>query len=229
MKAAQAAPLLPQFLLRHWRHFEVQIGDAVARFAASLPEGARLLDAGAGEAQYRRFFSRQRYTGVDLGIGDTAWDYSTLDAQADLAALPFAAAAFHAAINIVTLEHVRYPARVIAELFRVLEPGGALFLVAPFEWEEHQQPHDYYRFTRYALRDLLTTAGFAVTSIQPVGGIFRLLSRRILAAAEFLPFPLDWIYLLLMGVPALVLPLLDGMDHRQNFTLGYICFARKRS
>ena len=33
---------------------------------------------------------------------------------------------------------------------------------------------------------------------------------------------------LLAAPPALVLPLFDGLDREKNFTLGYICHARKR-
>ena len=53
-------------------------------FANALPHGARVLDAGAGEGGYKNCFARQAYMGVDLGIGDTAWNYSELDTVADL-------------------------------------------------------------------------------------------------------------------------------------------------
>jgi len=219
----------PRPLLRYLKHFEAQIDDALEGFAASLPPGARVLDAGAGEGQYKRTFARQRYTGIDLGVGDAAWNYADLDLRGDLAALPFACGAFEAAINIVTLEHVREPARVLCEMARVLKPAGRLLLVAPLEWEEHQEPHDYFRFTRYGLRYLLEAAGFVELDIRPMGGIFRLLSRRLLAAGAFLPFPLDALFLLTVVVPALLLPLLDPLDRRRNFTLGYLCYARKSS
>ena len=132
---------LPRPLRRHILHFEVEIADAVAAFAAALPEGARMLDAGAGEGQYAHYFKRQRYYGVDLAVGDAAWDYGKLDVLADLTALPFRAGAFHAAINVVTLEHLREPGRALTEIARTLEPGGRLLLAAPHEWEVHQAPH----------------------------------------------------------------------------------------
>ena len=72
----------------------------------------------------------------------------------------FGTGRFEASVNIVTLEHVREPARVLCELARTLAPGGRLLLIAPHEWEEHQQPHDYYRYTRYGLEYLLRQAGF---------------------------------------------------------------------
>ena len=219
--------LLPGPLARYVLHFETAIEDAVGDFARSLPGGARVLDAGAGEGNYKAHFGAQRYVGLDLGIGDAKWDYSRLDAVGDLAALPFRDGAFDAALNVVTLEHVREPARVVAELARALAPGGRLLLIAPHEWEEHQQPHDYYRYTRYGLEYLLAQAGFAPPEIRPVGGFFRLLSRRLFNALQFFPGPLMVVAAVLFAPPALLLPLLDPLDRRRNFTLGYICFARK--
>ena len=221
--------LLPDFLARYVMHFEASIEDAVANFAKALPPGARVLDAGAGETAHKHYFAAQRYCGLDLGIGDHAWDYSRLDVLGNLETLPFPDATFDAAINIVTLEHVLHPARVLCELGRVLAPGGRFLLVAPLQWEEHQQPHDYGRFTRFALDHLLRQAGFVDISIQPVGGIFRLISRRLFNALQFFPGPLMLVAAVFFAPPALVLPLLDPLDKDRSFTLGYICSARKPS
>ena len=225
----QLRSLLPGFLARYVMHFEAAIEDAVMNFAQAMPAGVRVLDAGAGEGDYKHHFTAQRYCGFDLGIGDPAWNYSQLDVLGDLEALPFPDATFEAAINIVTLEHVLHPARVIFELGRVLAPGGRFLLAAPLQWEEHQQPHDYGRFTRFALDHLLRQAGFTEISIQPVGGIFRLISRRLLNALQFFPGPLMLVAAVFLAPPALVLPLLDPLDKDRSFTLGYICSARKSS
>jgi SAM-dependent methyltransferase len=208
-------------------HFEAEIERSVIDFAAALSKNARVLDAGAGEGNYRDNFKAQRYCGLDLGVGDGAWDYSKLDVLGDLSILPFRDGVFDATLNVVTLEHVREPARVIEELSRVLAPGGRLLIVAPHEWEEHQQPHDYFRYTRYGLRYLLERAGFQEIQVEPVGGFFRLLSRRLLNALQFFPGPLALLAALFFAPPALILPLLDPLDQKRNFTLGYICSARK--
>jgi len=223
----RARALLPGGLRRYVLYFEAAMEDAVRRFAGSLPSGARLLDAGAGEGNYKHYFNRQRYVGLDLGIGDAQWNYSSLDLLGDLARLPFRDGAFDAAINVVTLEHVQEPAQVIRELARTLMPGGRLLLIAPHEWEEHQQPHDYYRYTRYGLDHLLRAAGFTNMDIQPVGGFFRLLSRRLMNALQFFPGPLMIVAAIFFVPPALALPLLEPLDKRRNFTLGYICSAQK--
>src|SRR5262245_35134792 len=65
---------------------------------AAIPAGSRILDAGAGELQYRRFCTHLRYVSQDFGqydgIGDgigrqtTTWDQTRLDIVCDIAAIP---------------------------------------------------------------------------------------------------------------------------------------------
>ena len=212
-------------------HFECAIEDSVRAFANGLERQARVLDAGAGECQYAHWFSGQRYTAIDLAVGDSAWNYSGLDAICDLTAISLADGCFDAAINIVTLEHVREPARALREIARTLRPGAPLLLVVPFEWEVHQEPQDYFRFTRYGLDYLLRRAGFAHREIRPVGGYFRLLSRRLYSGIQFFMSGWRWvgfpIVALALAPLALAAPLLDGLDKKKAFTLGYICIARR--
>ena len=179
--------------------------------------------------RHSRHFTRQRYIGVDLGIGDSAWDYGKLDAIADLTALPFPCACFRAAINIVTLEHVKEPLAALREIERTLAPGGTLLIVVPHEWEVHQSPHDYFRYTRHGMAHLFRSAGFKQFSIEPVGGYFRLLARRLLNGLQFFPGLLFPVAALFLVPPALLLPFFDPLDRERNFTLGYICVARKRA
>lgn len=231
MSYTAAAGRLPAFLRRYILHFEAAIEEALARFARETPAGARVLDAGAGEAGHARLFPQSRYVAVDLGVGDATWNYGRLDAIADLAALPFRGGSFAACINIVTLEHVREPLTVVRELERTLAPGGRLLLIVPHEWEVHQAPHDYFRYTRHGAAYLLEQAGFAKIEISPVGGYFRLLSRRLLNGLQFFTGGARWLGFfpaaLLLGAPAMALPLLDFLDRERNFTLGYICIAEK--
>lgn len=216
------AGLLPGPLRRYVLDFERRIETAVASFAQALPPNARVLDAGAGEGAYKHHFPGRRYVGLDLGIGDQKWDYTELDVLGDLTALPFADGVFDAALNIVTLEHVKDPARVLKELARVLKPGARLLLVVPHEWEVHQHPHDFFRYTKFGVEELARTAGLRIISLEPGGGYFRLLSRRLLGGAQFFPLPLNLLWWAMVAIPALLLPLLEPFDQKKDFTLGYL-------
>ena len=107
----------------------------------------------------------------------------------------------------------------------------------PFLHEVHHGPHDFYRFTRFALLDLAMTAGFTVVEIRPSGGYFRALAHlleeapsvvRSNSAATFLMrvaivYPLKGLGWLIRKFQYL----LDLQDKQQNFTSGYHCIFRK--
>ncbi len=218
---------VPKWLDRYLWFFENAMEDAVAALAGSLPAGARVLDAGAGEGKYKHLFHSARYTGLDLAVGDQRWDYAGLDVLGDLTRLPFADATFDACLSIVTLEHVREPAAVVAEMGRTLKRGGRLLLVVPQDWEVHQAPHDYFRYTRYGVRHLLEQAGFARIEVESGGGYFRLMGRRMLNGLQFFKGISIVLGALLLLPGGLLFPLLDPLDRERNFTLGYLCTATK--
>lgn len=232
MLEARFGRFLPGFVKRRLAAVETRIERELENFAASLPAQAAVLDAGCGEGRHRACFANARYIGVDLAIGDANWNYRQLDAVADLAALPFRDAAFDAAINIVVLEHTRRPDRAVAELARVLRPSGRLLLIAPLSWEVHQSPNDFFRFTRHGLAFLFDCAGLQTIRIDPIGGYFTLLARRLMNGLNFFQGGLRWLLFPAAAAAALIgglfLPALDGLDAERNFTLGYVCLVEKR-
>jgi len=212
----------------------------VQRAGQALPDGALVLDAGAGEGRFKAYFARQRYIGVDLAVGDTNWDYSDLDAVADLLRLPFADATFEATVCTQTLEHVTEPAIVLRELARVLQPGGRLYLTAPQSWHQHQKPHDYFRYTSFGLRHLMEGAGLQVETIRPLGGYFWFLSFQLQMLIHWaVPKPTArwkraclWPLKLVLGLIfqaflPLLLFYLDRLDRVKDETFGHACVAVK--
>src|SRR5438132_9052355 len=129
---------------------QATIEDFVQRVASAIKPGAKLLDAGAGDAPYRGWFGHTEYVTADFAA--TGYhDFSAVDIVADLTALPLGDASFDAVLCTQVLEHVRDPGRVLTEFARVLKPGGSLYLTIPQSWEIHEAPHDYFRFTRHGI------------------------------------------------------------------------------
>lgn len=107
--------------------------------ARALPE-ARILVTGAGDKRYPDLPNvRYVYTDVILGQG--------ADHVCDLHDLPFADATFDAVIAVAVLEHVADPYRCVAEIARVLKPGGYVYSVTPFMQQVHMGRYDFTRFT----------------------------------------------------------------------------------
>lgn len=77
------------------------------------------------------------------------------------------------------LDDVPEPLQLLAEMRRVLRPGGALLLSVNQNWRVHNAPHDYFRFTPYGLQYLLTKVGMNVIRISPMGGMWAYFGNRL--------------------------------------------------
>lgn len=147
----------------------------ITRFVESVAQrvSARtlLLDAGAGECAYKRFFPHCRYVAMDLAIGETEWNYANVNAFGRLDRLPLADGCLDAILCTQVLEHLEWPRESVREFHRVLKPGGVLYLTAPMAQSEHQAPYDYFRYTSFGLRSICSDAGFESLQIAPFGGL----------------------------------------------------------
>lgn len=135
------------------------IVEFVAAVAASLPPGSRVADVGAGSAPFRELFSHVDYMTIDRGESPHG-DASDFDVVASAEDVPLDDVSLDAIVCTQVLEHLPEPAQAVAEFYRLLKPGGRLFLTAPLVWEEHEKPYDFFRYTRSGLEHLLSQAGF---------------------------------------------------------------------
>ena len=221
---------LPEWLLYRLDPYNTSADRFIAEAARSVAPGACVLDAGAGECRHGPLFRHAHYLGTDSGVGEGAsWDYSGLDFRSNLTTLPLRDAVMDAVLSVNVLEHVAEPAAVLLELRRVLRPGGRLYLVAPQSWPLHQAPHDYFRFTRHALQDLLQRTGFEPLLLAPVGGGFWALGLRSLYLLAGTGGRSRLLAALLAPVLGVLVPLLcfylDGLDRGREDTLGHQVIA----
>jgi SAM-dependent methyltransferase len=229
-----ARRLIPPFLEDQFNPFNRVIQRAVERFITGLPSGAQVLDAGAGETQYKKLFQAagHRYWALDLAVGEPDWQYSGIDTLANTAALPFRPGIFDGVMSVAVLEHTPFPGQALYEMNGALKLGGRLFIVVPTMWEEHQMPNDFYRFTRYGLERLLERAGFRIIERTAIGGYFWFMGRKSIDLLEFFQsFPRVLLWPLLAPVFGFLIPVicrrLDWLDRDKYYTIGQLCFAEK--
>jgi SAM-dependent methyltransferase len=158
----------------------------LARAGRAVQPGQLVLDAGSGRAPYRDLFAHARYETADF-MAVEGKRYAEQDYVCDLAAIPVEDGRFDHVLLTQVLEHIPEPGRVLAELHRVLRPGGTLWLTAPLFYAEHERPYDFFRYTQFGLRHLLEGAGFEVWEIDWMEGYLGTLSYQARMLSRALP------------------------------------------
>lgn len=231
---------LPRFMQR-WYRTGLDWGWYLAEVRQVIRPGDTLLDAGAGECKWAEHFPECHYIGLDYKVGDPAWDFSRVQIEANLNEhIPLEDSSVDLIISIQVLEHLSDPHVAMREMARVLKPGGHLFLSTPFFYHEHQQPYDFYRYTRYGLRHLVEQAGLQVDYVTPMGGYFMLMREQLayMHNSRFFRHLPVGLKLLLWPVRQLVkfwnlavmppvLYCLDKLDQDREFTIGHTTHAVK--
>lgn len=249
--------LTPAYVARRIDPERYSIDQFIHKFVVpNLSSTDRVLDAGAGSLRYKPALDFTRYESTDF---EDIFDQSAKEKHDFLCSLddiPKPDNTYDAIVNTQVLEHVEYPQKVIREFYRVLKPGGKLFLTTNQMWGVHGAPYNFYFYTSYGLQSLFQNAGFTVIFVRPRGGIFWLLAKLIRefptyifyqhafggykrtirfkprfqpSLAAFLLFPF-YLILQFLTIPlALILFWLDPLDQQKYFTLGYTCYCIKES
>ena len=142
----------------------------------------RLLDVGCGNEPYRKLFAGRvrEHVGCDL--------VQSSDGRANVLCpateLPFHGGSFDTVLITQVIEHVADHQAMLSEAFRVLRPGGALILSGPMYWPLHEEPFDFFRFTRHGLQFLLERAGFGGVEIVGNGGKWALCGQALVHAIQ---------------------------------------------
>jgi SAM-dependent methyltransferase len=199
--------------------------------AESLPFiGGSLLDLGCGRMPYLSVLRERMtlYTGLDLRPDPE----TAPSVVGNSLFLPFKSAVFDTVLSTQVLEHVRDPFRTIEECSRVLRRGGHLILTVPSLWPLHEQPYDYFRYTKYGLEELARRSGLKVVLLQERGHAASAVGQ-LTAAVLYDVFGrrlIPRIFAKAITSPVLLLcQVIDAVAPFRSLTLGYTFVARKES
>lgn len=226
-------------------HLEKMLLDRELEQAQSHAHGV-LLDVGCGQRRHEHIFLPRvdRYIGLDYppvsgGIWATTGG-ENVDIWGDGQYLPILSDSVDTVLCSQVLEHVPEPAKAMRELARVLRPGGHAIVTVPQEWGIHQEPFDFYRFTRYGLVYLAERAGLEVVFVHNRGGFWAMMGqrwsaylydttcRRFRRRGSRIAFLLFAIPILPLAALSQLIGLgLDRIQHLDRNTLGYVLVARK--
>lgn len=163
--------LAPEPLLDCLHDYRLR-ADILRALKTELPNFfGTFLDVGCGRMPYKSLIingpSRvEQYIGADVE-GSL---HGTPDLIFDGRELPLESSSIDSAMATEVLEHCAEPGRILAEINRVLKPGGFFFYTVPFLWPLHEVPNDQYRYTPYAVRRLLLETGFSEIQLKAHGG-----------------------------------------------------------
>lgn len=218
-------------LTHNW--LALRISNSNVRKHAPQMRGT-VYDLGCGTRPYEQdiLSFADRYIGVD-------WSNSPHELKADVAAdlnepLPIPDGVADTVVSFQVLEHLREPKMMLKEAYRIMKPGGRIFIAVPFQWRIHESPHDYFRYTRFGLKYLMESVGFVDVEVAETTGFWSMwllklnyqtarLVRgprplRVLIRALLVPF---WF------VNQSAAPMMDRLFRDRHETAGYFAWGTR--
>ncbi len=145
----------------------------------------KLLDLGCGKVPL--YSAYKEYVTENICV-DWKNTHEYLDFEHDLTNdLPFGDDEFDTVILSDVLEHIPQPEKLWKEMHRILSKDGKLIVNVPFYYWLHEKPHDYYRYTEFALKRFVDESEFTLVKLESIGGSPEVLADILAKHIQFLP------------------------------------------
>lgn len=128
-------------------------------------ENINILEIGCGGKSYKKFFPKSEWITTDINETEDS------DEIADVTQLRYEKNSFDVVFCISVLEHVFEYEKAISEMHRVLKKNGMLVLQMPFAYPIHDAPNDFWRFTSFSFKKILSA--FTNVKIKPLVKIWK--------------------------------------------------------
>jgi SAM-dependent methyltransferase len=142
----------------------------------------RVLDIGCGNKPYERMFNTitTEYIGCDI----VQSSQNKVDIICTAFQIPLPDSSFDTVFSTQVIEHVDNHQQLVNEAYRLLKPGGHFIVSGPMYWPLHEEPYDYFRFTKYGFKYILEKAKFSEIEILSNGGKWALMGQVIILNAH---------------------------------------------
>ena len=188
---------------------------------APLASG-KLLDIGCGNKPYQRMLENvDAYIGCDI----VQSSQNKVDVMSSAMSLPFCTESFDTVFSSQVIEHVEDHQALCDETYRVLKAGGYFLLTGPMYWHLHEEPYDFFRFTKHGFRHVLEKSGFELVKMASNGGKWAVLGQVLIHTIEGENFR----HRRFIRLVNKIFKWLDVRYYDDFNTLNYVVAARKRS
>ncbi len=200
------------------------------RLVAALYASGNLIDIGCGIKPYAALM--KPYVNEHVGVDhlESLHDAGNRDLVGTAYEIPVENESFDTALCSAVLEHLEEPELAIRECFRVMKSGGHAIYTVPFIWHLHEEPRDFYRFSKYGLRYLFEKSGFEIVEIKALSGFWVTFGQLLVYNLyRFNRGPLLWFHITDAVAMCMhgISYLLDRIDRREQWTWMYQVVAKK--
>lgn len=202
----------------------------ISAYEGAIRQHARgvLADIGCGEAPYFGIYRDKVTNAIGVDWPASCHGSPHVDVFCDLNnGIDLPAASVDTVLCTDVLEHIYEPRRLWTEFVRILRPGGVALVGVPFLYMIHEAPHDYHRYTDFALRRYAEDAGLVVVTLDPIGGLPHVVTDLVCKATAKAPIVAEALRGIAMAALRVGPLSRAAKESAKRFPLAYLMVASK--
>ena len=159
-----------QYGITHPAYTVYRVAGSSIRDNAARYFSGKMLEIGCGTKIKGLLVGEFVEEHIGLDHPDCPHDQSNIDIFATAYDIPVTNDSYDCILSTAVLEHLEEPQIALNEAYRVLKPGGYALYTIPLFWHLHEEPRDFFRYTKYGLQHLFEAAGFEIAELIPLSG-----------------------------------------------------------
>jgi SAM-dependent methyltransferase len=182
-------------------HIKTHFDDLKNIFNIYLKQNDLVFDIGCGNKPFEPYIrkliesnEKNSYIGCDIVQSSE----NKVDILCEATNIPVTSESYDVVICTQVLEHVFDHQKLLEEAYRLLKPGGRFIISAPFIWEMHEIPFDFFRFTKFGFETMLKHSGFEIKECVSSGGKWATIGQLLIQC--FIKRGHNFIFRILRGI-----------------------------